>query len=175
MGANPSHFRGDRNPVENVSYDDCVAFLKKLAEKVPGHTFRLPTEAEWEYACRAGSKSEYCFGDDGSNLSEYAWYDSNSGRTTHPVGRRKSNAWGLCDMHGNVWEWCSDWYATYTDEEQTDPSGAAEPSWRVLRGGSFGSNTMYCRSARRYFNFWAADYRYNEIGLRVVMSAGEEE
>jgi len=173
-GANPSHFRGDRNPVENMTYDDCQAFLRKLAAKAPEHTFRLPTEAEWEYACRAGSTSEYSFGDDETKLSEYAWYDSNSGRTTHPVGEKAPNAWGLFDMHGNVWEWCQDWYGDYSDEEQTDPVGPADGIWHILRGGSFGSNHMYCRSPRRYFNFWSPDYHYNEIGLRVVMSAEED-
>jgi len=128
MGANPSEFKGAKNPVECVSWDDCQDFLKKLnaSGKAQG-TFRLPTEAEWEYACRAGTKSRFCSGDADAGLADYAWYDGNSGRTTHPVGTRKPNAWGLFDCHGNVWEWCADWYEEdyYRKSPRDDPTGPA--------------------------------------------------
>ena len=109
-GTSPSYFKRPKNPVEQVSWEDCRGFVKKLNGKVGGGTFPLPTEAQWEYACRAGSTTRYCFGDEESGLGEYAWYEANSDSKTHPVGGMKRNAWGLYDMHGNVWEWCQDWY-----------------------------------------------------------------
>jgi hypothetical protein len=125
MGNNPSHFKGPKNPVETVSWDNCQKFLEKLNEKVGGGRFSLPTEAQWEYACRAGSKTGYCFGDDESELGDYAWYSANSGSRTHPVGEKKPNARGLYDMHGNVWEWCHDWYDTQTVNGSRRPSAQA--------------------------------------------------
>ncbi|MEY4565224.1 MAG: Serine/threonine-protein kinase PrkC, partial [Planctomycetota bacterium] len=117
MGSNPSYFKGKRHPVENVSWEDAMAFLSKLntlaSEKSLGGSYRLPTEAEWEYACRAGTTTAYSFGDSESELEKYGWYDENSGYTTHPVGEKLPNGWGLYDMHGNVWEWCADWYGAY--------------------------------------------------------------
>ena len=109
MGNNPSHFKGPKNPVETVSWDDCGQFLAKLNAKLRSGEggFQLPTEAQWEYACRAGSATKYCFGDDESRLDEYAWHHGNSGDRTHPVGEKKPNAWGLYDVHGNVLEWCA--------------------------------------------------------------------
>ncbi len=117
MGNNPSQFQGLTNPVDNVSWNDCQKFLKTLNGKVGGGSFSLPTEAQWEYACRAGSTTRYCFGDKESQLGDYAWYEDNNGNKTHPVGQKKPNAWGLYDMHGNVWEWCADWF----DDEYLRP------------------------------------------------------
>ncbi len=127
----------------------------------------MPTEAQWEYACRAGSKTKYWFGDDGSKLGDYAWYGENSGNTTHPVGEKKPNAWGLYDMHGNVWEWCQDWNEDeyYAKSPVDDPTGAATGWFRVLRGGGWLSPARYCRSANRYS---VSGERNNDLGLRVA-------
>ena len=160
MGYNPSDFAGDKSPVERVPWNSCQAFAKKLNEKVPGHTFRLPAEAEWEYACRAGSTSEFCFGDDEGELGEYAWYGANSGGRTHPVGEKKPNAWGLFDMHGNVFEWCEDWY------EAPEKPGAGH--YRVFRGGSFRHSPMYCRSADR--SSGRPEFHNGCVGFRVAAS-----
>jgi formylglycine-generating enzyme required for sulfatase activity len=145
MGRNPSSFKGPANPVDGVSWDEAAKFCKKLSEKTR-QTVRLPTEAEWEYACRAGTQTAFSFGDDPSALGDYAWWAGNSDKTPHPVGQKKPNSWGLYDMHGNVWEWCADWYGEYPAGPATDPSGpatAGEPGMetsrgnRVLRGGSW--------------------------------------
>ena len=121
MGDNPSHFKDPDNPVENVSWDDAMKFCEKLKQRT-GQEFMLPSEAQWEYACRAGSSSKYCFGDAEEELGDYAWYDKNSEGRTHPAGRKKPNAWGLYDMHGNVWEWCQDWWAdNYASDAVSDP------------------------------------------------------
>ncbi|MFO0905690.1 MAG: formylglycine-generating enzyme family protein [Pirellulales bacterium] len=141
MGENPSGFEGPQNPVEKVSWEDAVEFCRRLStlpeEKAAGRVYRLPSEAEWEYACRAGSTTEYCFGDSQSQLNEYAWHHDNSGKRTHPVGKRKPNAWGLYDMHGNVWEWCWDWLGDYPKGSVTDPTGPTTDASRVDRGGSY--------------------------------------
>ena len=108
MGNNPSYFKGDNRPVEKVSWDDCQEFIRELNLQEGGNKYRLPTEAEWEYTCRAGTTTRFCFGDSESRLGDYAWYSSNSSSKTHPVSRKKPNVWGLYDMHGNVWEWCED-------------------------------------------------------------------
>ena len=149
MGTNPSWFKGDNNPVECVSWNDCLEFIKKLNEKT-GQTFRLPTEAEWEYAARGGNTSKgYKYA--GSNrIEEIAWFYDNSGEKTHPVKGKKPNELGLFDMSGNVWEWCQDWYGDYSNSEQTNPNGALSGSYRVNRGGSWYSIAGACRVSIRY-------------------------
>ncbi len=146
--------RGQR-PAININWKDAQAYCKWLSRKT-GQTYRLPTEAEWEYACRAGSESAYCFGDDEKLLREYAWYDKNSGKKTHPVGEKKANAWGLHDIHGNVWEWCQDWYgrayyaACHKQGVVKDPQGPSTGEFRVIRGGSWNDEARFCRSAFRF-------------------------
>lgn len=137
-----------RRPIINVSWDDAVDYCKWLSEQT-GQNYRLLTEAQWEYACRAGSESAYCFGDGEKQLEEYAWYGKNAGVKTHPVGEKKSNVWGLYDLHGNVWEWVQDWYGDYPSEPQNNPSGPELGSGRVVRGGCWVSGAVNCRSAYR--------------------------
>ncbi|MDB4621711.1 SUMF1/EgtB/PvdO family nonheme iron enzyme, partial [Rubripirellula sp.] len=171
MGKNPSRFKGANNPVEKVSWKDALKFCQKLsalpAEKAAGRVYRLPTEAEWEYACRGGTTTKFSFGDDDSELGDYAWFDGNSGKTSHPVGSKKPNAWGLYDMHGNVWEWCQDWYGDYPGRAVSDPTGPTSGSGRVFRGGSWCSTAGICRSANRYGDFPSLRYY---IGFRVCLS-----
>ena len=174
MGSNPSRFKGPKNPVEKVSWDDCRKFLEKLNAKsgMPWGKFVLPTEAQWEYACRAGSTTRYCFGDEDPTLNEYAWYTKTTfGNGTHPVGQKKPNAWGLYDVHGNVWEWCSDWYdgRYYAGSPTDDPAGPAMGSCRVNRGGSWLDYQWECRSARRGDS--VPDLSYDAVGLRVCLVA----
>ncbi len=154
MGSNPSNFKGDTLPVETVSWNDAVKFCEKLTEqeqkagRLPeGFEYTLPTEAQWEYACRAGTT-----GDHAGTLDAMAWYEENSGRQPHPVGTRQPNAWGLYDMHGNVWEWCLDWHGNYASGNAVDPQGALSGSLRVIRGGSWFDLASICWSAFRYFN-----------------------
>ena len=150
MGENPSEFKGPANPVERVSWEDAQIFIRKLND-LEGHgRYRLPTEAEWEYAARAGGGA-YSFGDDLAELERYAWYADNSGIETHPVGKKLPNAFGLHDMHGNVWEWVQDWYADnyYSYSASFDPAGPAAGPDRVVRGGSLASGAGNCRSANR--------------------------
>ncbi len=210
MGTNPSWFSPggggsdrvsgldtSRFPVESVSWNDAVEFCRKLsalpAERSAGREYRLPTEAEWEYACRAGTTTRYSFGDDASQLGEYAWYSGNSDRgthrvwqmwanlwglhdfdgRTHRVGQKRANPWGLYDMHGNVWEWCADWFdgKYYANSPVDDPQGPASGSHRVSRGGSWSFPAAECRSADRY--------RYTpgpcslHFGFRLVWSSVE--
>jgi formylglycine-generating enzyme required for sulfatase activity len=134
MKKNPSEFEGDDLPVENVSWDDAQTFLKKLRRKT-GENFVLPTEAQWEYACRAGSTRRFSWGDREADAADYAWFADNSGRATHPVGEKKPNAWGLYDMNGNVWEWCADSYESYPGAEVTDPLNSSPGRLHVVRGG----------------------------------------
>lgn len=163
LNPNPSSFKGDNLPVEQVSWDDAVEFCARLS-KATGKEYRLPTEAEWEYAARAGSKSSYA-----GELDEMAWYDKTSEQKTHTVGEKKPNDWGLYDMSGNIWEWCSDWYEAYSNEVTTDPKGASSGSYRVLRGGSWSETAFKCRAAHRYGD--SPDSRLNTIGFRVVQTS----
>jgi formylglycine-generating enzyme required for sulfatase activity len=172
MGSNPSQNKTARNPVENVSWDDCQQFVAKL-KKLSGLKASLPTEAQWEYACRAGSATKFCFGDDESGLAEYAWYSANytTGFTTHPVGAKKPNAWGLYDMHGNVWEWCSDWSGSLPAGAVTDPQGPGSGSNRVFRGGNWPYDAASCRAAYRDHGDPSSGYRL--IGFRSVLPPGQ--
>ncbi len=161
MGNNPSYFKGQDLPVEQVSWNDCQEFIRKLNAQGDGYIYRLPTEAEWEYACRAGTTGDYA-----GNLDAMGWYKDNSGSKTHPVGQKQANSWGLYDMHGNVWEWCQDWEGAYPSKSVTDPTGPSSGSARVLRGGSWYDTAAACRSAYR-FNYWPGD-RYYSLGFRLV-------
>jgi formylglycine-generating enzyme required for sulfatase activity len=167
MHNNPSGFKGTNLPVENVSWNDCQIFLAKLRSKTK-RKFALPTEAQWEYACRAGTTNTYSCGEDEAGLADHAWYASNSDQKTHPVGRKQPNAWGLCDMHGNVFEWCADWYSkSYPPGDATDPVGAVSGDRRIIRGGAWLYIPDNLRSADRSFS--PPDLRVNEYGLRCVM------
>ena len=150
MGDDPSYFTGEKRPVEHVSWDQAQAFATELNHRRPGQGYRLPTEAEWEYACRAGSTTSYSFGDDEGALAAYGWHQGNADRQTHPVGELQPNAWGLYDMHGNVWEWCQDWMGPYPAGAEVDPAGPPEGDWRVLRGGSWLEGGREARSSSRF-------------------------
>ena len=153
MGSNPAYFDecGSNCPVEWVSWNEVQDFIEELNNQT-GKQYRLPTEAEWEYAARAGTTTIWYCGDYESCLDDYAWYSVNSGDKTHPVGQKQPNAWGLYDMSGNVWEWCSDWYNAnyYSESPSTNPQGPDKGEERVLRGGMCGWYARYCRSANRY-------------------------
>jgi formylglycine-generating enzyme required for sulfatase activity len=169
-GGGKDRISGDtrRLPVENVSWHEAEEFCRRLSElgdeKAAGRRYRLPTEAEWEYACRAGTTGDY--GGTG-NLGEMGWYDGNSGGRTHPVAQKRANGWGLYDMHGNVWEWVQDWwYRVYTTDGVTDPMGPETGSYRVLRGGSWGTYAKHARSAYRYYGY--PGLRNSNIGFRLA-------
>ncbi|MCX7049160.1 MAG: formylglycine-generating enzyme family protein [Candidatus Sumerlaeota bacterium] len=149
MGQNPSKFIEANYPVDYVSWNDAMEFCRRLSQKT-GKKYSLPAEAQWEYACRAGSRGKYCFGDSISELGDYAWYRENSNEQTHPVRQKKPNAWGLYDMHGNVLEWCADWYGEYSSGRTANPVGANQGSSRVYRGGSWDNGADFCRSAIRF-------------------------
>jgi len=168
MGYNPSYFKncGDDCPVENVSWNDVKEFIRRLNQKEGGNKYRLPTEAEWEYACRAGSTNRFYFDDDEGRLKDYAWYWNNSGRETHPAAQKKPNAWDLYDMHGNVREWCRDWYGDYRSGSVSNPAGSSGGSLRVLRGGGWDSTPGSVRCANRYR--LTPVFRYNYNGFRLV-------
>ncbi|PIR22916.1 MAG: hypothetical protein COV44_05520 [Deltaproteobacteria bacterium CG11_big_fil_rev_8_21_14_0_20_45_16] len=169
MGKNPSHFgRGENainRPVEKVSWHEAVAFAQKLSELDPNWNYRLPTEAEWELMVRAGTKTAYSFGNDVSELKDYGLFSENAERQTHPVTSKRPNPWGIYDMHGNVWEWQSDWWAE-APQGSIDPQGPESGSYRVLRGGSWDLIAQDLRSARRYYVL--PGFRYINHGLRLV-------
>ncbi|WP_071879854.1 SUMF1/EgtB/PvdO family nonheme iron enzyme [Microcystis aeruginosa] len=168
MGTNPSHFSNNpQNPVEKVSWDDAQAFCQKLSQ-ITGKTYCLPTEAEWEYACCAGTTTRFYFGDNANQLGDYAWYGGNSQQTTHPVGQKRPNGWGLYDMSGNVWEWCEDnWHDNYIGAPRDGSAWLIRDNdYQILRGGSWYFNPDYCRSAFRYFNNRRGSF--NSFGFRVV-------
>ena len=173
MGNNPSKFQGNRaRPVEHISWDDAAEFCRRLSElpeeKAGMRRYGLPTEAQWEYACRAGSTTRYCFGDEELALDEYAWYAANSGDETHSVGEKKPNAWGLFDMHGNVWQWCADCagWDYYRQSPEDDPQGPSSGEGRVFRGGAFRHHPYDLRSAFRYLE--RPVVRTDDIGFRVA-------
>ncbi len=151
MGNNPSYFKGDNLPVEYVSWDNVQEYLKRLSQKT-GEKYRLPTEAEWEYACRAGTGTKFSSGNDHTKIGRYAWFTGNSGGKSHPAGQKLPNSWGLYDMHGNVWEWCSDWYGEeyYRNSDIKNPKGPPGGLYRVVRGGSWISLEFFLRSSARY-------------------------
>ena len=187
VGKNPSEFSGDNHPVDKVSWLDAVRFCNRLSEilNIPAAYviegdrvewnrdrtgFRLPTEAEWEYACRAGTTITFYTGDLESNLEACGWYERNSQGQTNPVGQKVANPWGLYDMHGNVWEWTWDWYGEYASKQTSDPCGPKRGDLRVMRGGSWNFDARNCRSASR--SFWTPDFRINYVGFRLARSVG---
>jgi formylglycine-generating enzyme required for sulfatase activity len=184
MSNNPSAFTGNPNrPVEQVTWTEAVQYCQTLTarERAAGRigtnwTYRLPTSAEWEYACRAGTTTTYCFGEDpyGNRLGFYAWYNVNSGGQTQVVGSRAPNRWGLHDMHGNVWEWCQDWHGPRPSGNATDPQGPASGYSRILRGSSWSRDAVYCASAFSNNNDPSSrgDY-YCGWGFRVVLAPGQ--
>jgi formylglycine-generating enzyme required for sulfatase activity len=182
MGNNPSSFKGASLPVETVSWYDAVEYCNARSRReglAPAYTingtaiswnrnangYRLPTEAEWEYACRAGTATPYS---SGNSIYNAGWYDDNGGKTTHAVGTKQANPWGLCDMHGNVFEWCWDWYGVYGTAAQTDPAGPSSGTLRVRRGGSWNDSDRYIRSAFRIYNI--PSNRSSYLGFRVCRS-----
>ena len=184
MGNNPSHFKGDNLPVEQVSWDDCQEFIRKLND-LTGQRFRLPTEAEWEFAARGGNRSNHTQYSGSSSLDEVAWYYNNSGDSylsgawdvdkltdnhckTHPVKTKRANELGIYDMTGNVWEWCQDRYGSYSSSSQSNPTSPSSGSHRVSRGGSWSNPARGCRSSFRYSD--APDFRGGNLGLRLALS-----
>jgi formylglycine-generating enzyme required for sulfatase activity len=190
MGSNPSYFTGDTNrPVDSVTWFDATNYCATLTQReratgqiATNSVYRPPTEAEWEYACRGGTSTRFSYGDDPgypgyTSLGNYAWYDANSGGRTHPVGQKLPNPWGLYDMHGNVWEWCQDWFGAYLGGIALDPQGPAtsDPNWGappVIRGGNWDYLARFCRSAFR-ISGTAAYGDYGVIGFRVVLAPGQ--
>ena len=164
---NPSDLKGDDLPVENVSWDDVQEFIKKLNEKESTDKYRLPSEAEWEYACRAGTTTRYSFGDSESKLGDYAWYTENSDKKTHPVGQKKPNSWGLYDMHGNVWEWVEDsWHDSYNGAPADGSVWGGDGANRVIRGGSWFHRAFNCRSVNR--DYYDPRTRDIDLGFRIL-------
>lgn len=172
MGYNPSEFIGAKRPVENVSYEECEIFLEKLKEMYK-KDFKIPTEAQWEYVCRAGNEEKWFYGDDENKCEEYGWIASNSGGETHEVGGKLPNPWGMYDIYGNVQEWCSDWYTNPYEQISVDPKGPVSGESKTIRGGAWGDYAEVCRSAYRNAN--GIDKRNNGTGVRIIMSIEEQE
>ena len=166
LGNNPSYFKGETLPVENVSWDDCQKFISKLNSLI-GQNFRLPTEAEWEFAARGGNNSNHYQYSGSNELGDVAWYEGNSGDKTHVVATKQPNELGLYDMSGNVWELCSDWYGNYSSSSQTNPTGPNSGSFRVYRGGGWNNNASCFRSSFR--DSLIPDYGFHGLGLRLVL------
>ena len=167
MGSNPSRFKGDMHrPVDSVSWEDCQKFITRL-NKVTRRRFRLPTEAEWEFAARGGNKSKGYKYAGSNNLDEVAWYAYNTSKETQPVGRTKGNELGLYDMSGNVWEWCQDWYGQYSSKPQSNPKSSSSGYYRVSRGGSWGNSATHCRVAYRFLN--TPSGTESSLGLRLAL------
>ena len=167
MGSNPSYFKGSQKPVESVSWYDCKEFITKL-NKLTGKNFRLPTEAEWEYAARGGNKSKGYKYSGSNTIDNVTWYSGNSGSATHNVKTKSPNELGIYDMSGNVYEWCEDWKGGYSSGSQTNPTGPSSGFNRVGRGGSWSGNARYCRVS--YRNYYFPDYRFSNLGLRLCLS-----
>ncbi len=172
MGRNPSKFIGGNRPVEQVSWNDCLTFISKLnnllSSQLGGKRFRMPTEAEWEYAARGGNKSRGYKYSGSNNIGDVAWCNSISNYTTHLVKQKLPNELGLYDMSGNVWEWCQDWYGGYSSPSQTNPKGPSSGSYRIRRGGSWGCDAWRCRSSKRNLAHPASSD--DDLGLRLVLS-----
>ena len=174
MGNNPSSIKGAMSPVETLRWEDAVSFCEKLSdlpeEKAAGREYRLPTEAEWEYACRGGGKTAYGFAGSTELLREHAWFAENAQNKHHPVGEKKPNGWGLHDMQGNVWEWCKDWHGDYRSDAVTDPQGPSQGSARVIRGGSW-----VVAEETRFRSAYRATYvptdRSVTVGFRIALNA----
>jgi formylglycine-generating enzyme required for sulfatase activity len=169
---------GDDYAAGWMNWTEANAFCQRLS-KSTGKTVTLPTEAQWEYACRAGTETEFCFGDDPGKMGDYAWYQTNARKTgeeyAHAVGKKKPNAWGLYDMHGNVWEWCRDGYAAdfYTTSGAVDPENTSATQLRAVRGGSWHNDPLHCRSAGR--NSWTGtSYRHYNYGFRVIVMPAQD-
>jgi formylglycine-generating enzyme required for sulfatase activity len=178
-GKNPSYFLGDlQRPVEKVSHVDAVAYCSALTQRErqvgrlpPGYEYRLPSEAEWEYACRAGTTNFFSFGDATAEADPFAWTQENSQASTHPVGQKRPNPWGLHDIHGNVWEWCLDWFGEYPAMDVTDPVGPARGKFKVFRGGGWNNEAQFARSANRFM--MAPSNSIYFVGFRISLSRTE--